>query len=234
MKPLKIGITGVRGIVGETFTPELAVEFSQAFGTYLDGGRILVCRDTRPSGPMVQAAVMSGVLAAGCDVIDLGESERVLAATGSVVHLHSGEQAAIPVPLDEAEGGVAERRRDRKHRQRAGVVLEALDVGDERPAPFVQQRERPVDVLDVEHHGAHALRVLAQVAPRPSPFADRLMSHEQRGARAEGRGALPSLLLQLRPAGPDLDEVQLVDEEPPRAVEIVDVVVQRFDALDAD
>jgi len=72
MKPLKIGITGVRGVVGETFTPELAVEFSQAFGTYLDGGRILVCRDTRPSGPMVQAAVMSGLLAAGCDVIDLG------------------------------------------------------------------------------------------------------------------------------------------------------------------
>jgi phosphomannomutase len=72
MKPLKIGITGVRGVVGETFTPELAVGFSQAFGTYLDGRRILVCRDTRPSGPMVQAAVTSGLLAAGCEVIDLG------------------------------------------------------------------------------------------------------------------------------------------------------------------
>jgi phosphomannomutase len=71
MKPLKIGITGVRGVVGETFTPELAVGFSQAFGTYLEGGRILVCRDTRPSGPMVQAAVTSGLLAAGCEVIDL-------------------------------------------------------------------------------------------------------------------------------------------------------------------
>ena len=72
MKPLKIGITGVRGIVGETFTPEVAVEFSQAFGTYLDGGRIVVCRDTRASGPMVRAAVMAGLLAAGCEVIDLG------------------------------------------------------------------------------------------------------------------------------------------------------------------
>jgi phosphomannomutase len=49
MKPLKIGITGVRGIVGESFTPELVVEFAQAFGTYMDGGRILVCLDTRPS-----------------------------------------------------------------------------------------------------------------------------------------------------------------------------------------
>jgi phosphomannomutase len=72
MKPLKIGITGVRGIVGETFTPELAVEFAEAFGTYLDRGRILVCRDTRPSGPMIRSAVLAGLLAAGCEVIDLG------------------------------------------------------------------------------------------------------------------------------------------------------------------
>ncbi|PWT92657.1 MAG: phosphoglucosamine mutase [Blastocatellia bacterium] len=72
MKPLKIGITGVRGVVGEAFTPELAVGFAQAFGTYLDGERIVVCRDTRPSGPMVHAAVCSGLLAAGCEVIDLG------------------------------------------------------------------------------------------------------------------------------------------------------------------
>jgi phosphomannomutase len=72
MKPLKIGITGVRGIVGETFTPELAIAFAQAFGTYLDNGRILVCRDTRPSGPMALAAVMAGLLAAGCEAIDLG------------------------------------------------------------------------------------------------------------------------------------------------------------------
>lgn len=72
MKPLKIGITGVRGIVGETFTPEVAVGFAQAFGTYLDGGRILICRDTRLSGPMVRSAVVAGLLAAGCEVIDLG------------------------------------------------------------------------------------------------------------------------------------------------------------------
>src|SRR6187397_2167054 len=72
MKPLKSGIGGVRGIVGDTFTPELAVAFAQAFGTYLDSGCVLICRDTRPSGPMVRAAVCAGLLAAGCEVIDLG------------------------------------------------------------------------------------------------------------------------------------------------------------------
>lgn len=72
MKSLKIGISGVRGIVGETFTPELVVGFAQGFGTYLDAGRILVCRDTRSSGEMVRAGVLAGLLAAGCEVIDLG------------------------------------------------------------------------------------------------------------------------------------------------------------------
>ncbi len=72
MRPLKIGISGVRGVVGETFTPELIVGFAQAFGTYLDSGRVLVCRDTRPSGPMVAASVFAGLLASGCEAIDLG------------------------------------------------------------------------------------------------------------------------------------------------------------------
>jgi phosphomannomutase len=72
MEPLKIGITGVRGVVGQTLTPELVVRFAEAFGSYLDGGRVLVCRDPRPSGPMVQAAVSAGLLAVGCEVVDLG------------------------------------------------------------------------------------------------------------------------------------------------------------------
>ncbi len=72
MNSLKIGISGVRGVVGETFTPELAVGFAQAFATYLDSGVVLVCRDTRASGPMVRAAVLAGLLAAGCEVVDLG------------------------------------------------------------------------------------------------------------------------------------------------------------------
>jgi phosphomannomutase len=93
MKPLKIGITGVRGIVGETFTPEVAIAFAQAFGTYLDSGRILVCRDTRPSGPMVRSAVLAGLLAAGCEVIDLG-----ICPTPSM---------QLAVPWLKADGGIA-------------------------------------------------------------------------------------------------------------------------------
>ena len=69
---LKIGVSGIRGVVGEFLTPSLALAFAQAFGTYVGRGRVVVGRDTRTSGPMLQNAVHCGLLAAGCDVIDVG------------------------------------------------------------------------------------------------------------------------------------------------------------------
>lgn len=69
---LKIGVSGVRGVVGEFLTPALALHFAQAFGTYVGRGRVVVGRDTRTSGPMLQHAVQCGLLAAGCDVVDIG------------------------------------------------------------------------------------------------------------------------------------------------------------------
>jgi phosphomannomutase len=69
---LKIGVSGIRGVVGEFLTPSLALAFAQAFGTYVGRGRVVVGRDTRTSGPMLQHAVQCGLLAAGCEVIDAG------------------------------------------------------------------------------------------------------------------------------------------------------------------
>ncbi len=69
---LKIGVSGVRGVVGEFLTPALACEFAQAFGTYVGRGRVVVGRDTRTSGPMLQHAVACGLLSAGCEVVDVG------------------------------------------------------------------------------------------------------------------------------------------------------------------
>lgn len=69
---LKIGVSGIRGVVGEFLTPVLARTFAQAFGTYVGAGRVVVGRDTRASGPMLQHAVQCGLLATGCEVIDVG------------------------------------------------------------------------------------------------------------------------------------------------------------------
>ena len=72
MSKLMIGISGVRGVVGDNLTPELLVNLGQAFGTYADSGTVVVGRDTRASGDMVKHAVFSGLLSAGCRIVDVG------------------------------------------------------------------------------------------------------------------------------------------------------------------
>ncbi len=68
---LKISISGVRGVIGDSLTPMLLTRFAQAFGTYAGSGTIVIGRDTRTSGEMVRQAVIAGLLSSGCRVLDL-------------------------------------------------------------------------------------------------------------------------------------------------------------------
>ncbi len=69
---LKISISGVRGVIGDSLTPVLLTRFAQAFGTYVGAGTIVIGRDPRTSGEMVKQAVIAGLLSSGCRVIDIG------------------------------------------------------------------------------------------------------------------------------------------------------------------
>jgi len=69
---LKIGVSGIRGVVGDFLTPNLAGAFAQAFGTYVGQGRVVLGRDTRSTGEMLEHAVTCGLLAAGCEVVKVG------------------------------------------------------------------------------------------------------------------------------------------------------------------
>ncbi len=69
---LKVSVSGVRGTVGEALTPSLITNFAAAFGEYVGGGRVIVGRDTRPSGPMYERAVVAGLLSVGCQPVLIG------------------------------------------------------------------------------------------------------------------------------------------------------------------
>lgn len=70
LKNLMISVSGVRGIVGQGLTPEIAMQFAQAYGSEFPG-KIVVGRDSRVSGEMLKYAVWSGLMAVGCDVVDI-------------------------------------------------------------------------------------------------------------------------------------------------------------------
>src|SRR5688572_26004837 len=69
------GTDGVRGVANRDLTPELAFALGRAAVSALRGQgrpRFAIGRDTRVSGPMLQAALSAGICSAGADVLRLG------------------------------------------------------------------------------------------------------------------------------------------------------------------
>lgn len=95
-------ISGIRGTIGgepgENLTPLDAVKFASAYAKWIkeDSGKhapmVVIGRDARLSGAMIQALVQNTLVGMGCHVIDLG-----LSTTPTV---------EIAVPLENADGGI--------------------------------------------------------------------------------------------------------------------------------
>jgi phosphomannomutase len=69
---LMVSVSGVRGLVGNGLTADVAARFAAAFGSSAAGKPVIVSRDGRPSGEMLRHAVTAGLLGAGCTVEDIG------------------------------------------------------------------------------------------------------------------------------------------------------------------
>jgi phosphoglucosamine mutase len=68
----RFGTDGVRGVANEELTAELALALGRATARVLPTPAFVVGRDTRRSGPLLQAALSAGLATEGADVIDLG------------------------------------------------------------------------------------------------------------------------------------------------------------------
>jgi len=69
---LRFGTDGVRGVANAELGAELVVALGRAAARVLDAECFLVGRDTRLSGPMLQAAMSAGLASEGVDVVDVG------------------------------------------------------------------------------------------------------------------------------------------------------------------
>lgn len=90
---LVISVSGIRGIVGESLTPEVVAAWAAAHGAAARArtGRttIVLGRDARVSGPVFAAAAEAGLRSAGCDVLDVG-----MACTPTILLAVEDEKAA--------------------------------------------------------------------------------------------------------------------------------------------
>lgn len=89
-----ISVSGLRGIIGDSLTPEVAVRYVAAFAESLPDGPVVVTRDGRHTGPVVAAAVQSALMAAGRTCIN---AEIAATPTTGVLVRHLGAVGGIQI-----------------------------------------------------------------------------------------------------------------------------------------
>jgi phosphomannomutase len=67
-----VSISGIRGIVGKTLTPDTVIKYVSAYAHYCKRGHIIVGRDGRVTGKSIEQIVTSTLLQMGCSVTSLG------------------------------------------------------------------------------------------------------------------------------------------------------------------
>ncbi len=72
MPTLMVSVSGIRGIVGDGLEPQTLVKYTSAFADFIGTGKVIIGRDARISGDMVQSIVTGTLLAKGLDVVDIG------------------------------------------------------------------------------------------------------------------------------------------------------------------
>ena len=118
------GVSGVRGIVGPGMNPETAVRFTAAFASnFCCGARVVVGRDTRPSGPALASAVFSTLHFKGCEPVDLG-----IASTPTVEIMVDELGAAGGIIITASHNGIEWNAL--KFLDQRGEFLSAADMDD--------------------------------------------------------------------------------------------------------
>ena len=172
---LIVSVSGIRGIVGEGLTAEAALAFASALGTHLNGGRVVLGRDGRPSGTLLRHAILAGLLEAGCNVQDFGITPtptvglavRKLDARGGIqitashnpapwngLKLFGGDGRV----LSAAEGRKVQSLFETRSFRRAG--WQQLGSAEECRQAEDWHRDRVLELVDVPHIRAVGLRTL--------------------------------------------------------------------------
>jgi phosphomannomutase len=169
---LKISISGVRGVVGDSLTPSLLTRFAQAFGTYLGPGTIVIGRDPRTSGEMVRQAVIAGLLSSGCHVLDIGMCP-VPTIQLMVRHHHAHGGIAITASHNPAEWNALKFIGPAGFFLDAGQARELLDIYHQGEYTKVSGQEmRQVEEVSgaVDLHIAAIMRALGPLPKRDQPL----------------------------------------------------------------
>lgn len=168
--PLMLSVSGLRGLVGSSLTPPLTARYAAAFGQWLqtqhtdqsNPPHVVLGRDSRGSGQMVEMAAASGLIAVGCRVTCLG-----IAATPSVAIMaeHLNAQGGMVITASHNPiiwNGIKALRHDgvAPPPDQAAQIIAHFNADDVTYAPV--EALQPLNHDDTTHR-VHVDRVLAHI-----------------------------------------------------------------------
>ena len=162
------GTDGIRGVANEDLKPSLAHALGRALATRLagPGGRILVGQDTRRSGDMLVAALMSGGTSAGADVHALG-----VCPTPALAHVTAAGEYAVGVMVSASHNPAEDnglkvlsdkglKLDDEMEDELETLIIRSEELGSPRNAEL----GRIVDArADLSHYLDHRLRMARRI-----------------------------------------------------------------------
>ncbi|MEX2559020.1 MAG: phosphoglucosamine mutase, partial [Pirellulales bacterium] len=170
-----ISVSGLRGVVGESLTPELAMRFACTFAGLAPPGPIVLTRDGRASGTMLTDAIRGGLAAVGRDVLDVGVAatpttgvlvRQVPAAGGIQVSASHNPAQYNGLKLFSAEGRVLSAAAGRRviERFRSGTIVWAAHdrIGSLLPQvdSIAEHARLVLSIVDAERIRKRRFRVL--------------------------------------------------------------------------
>jgi phosphomannomutase len=170
-----ISVSGLRGVVGESLTPEVAIRYVTAFAASAPPGTLVVTRDGRPSGEMLADAIHAALCGVGRGTID---ADIAATPTTGVLIRHHRAAGGIQISashnpaeynglkLFSAEGRVIPDAPGQKvlARYRSGTIdwVRADHLGRRQPCPdsLTAHLEAVLATVDVERIRARQFKVL--------------------------------------------------------------------------
>jgi len=165
-----IGVSGLRGTIGGTLTPAVAMRMAAAFATWLkttqkpagERFRVVIGRDGRPSGPFVRDAVTSVLLASGIEPIDL---DVVTTPGVAMMVKHTGADAGLVITASHNPiewNGIKLLTRD-SVAPPPSAVKEIRKLYDSEATSFERVEKIAQATKNGETHALHTKRILDHV-----------------------------------------------------------------------
>jgi phosphomannomutase len=214
---LMLSVSGCRGIVGDTLTPDVAARFAGSYGSWLRERAkgevtVVIGRDGRAKGELIHGAAIAGLIGAGCEVVDLGVAMTPTVAVmtdsyatragshgcvaGMVVTASHNPQQWNGLKCLLAEGGEFHSAACAPPAALAGQIIERFEAlgGGVSGAPG-PNHEAETDDTGVVEHTVRLYHALSEsgLSPYPERLAEGLKVAVD-CVNASGRTAAPTLL----------------------------------------